>query len=293
VIAAYLATLDSELANRRVSRRVRRRLLREVDDHLRSDPASLSRFGTAEELAQLTAETFATRHVRRAPWESFAVLAAVGVAFSGILVAWSSGEGPRAAASNADLVETVLAGISLVVAPQLSFVCGLLAILRTWRLRGIDPLPAAEVLVIRRRTSLALGSGLVAAAGLAVAGALPAAGMGASLSAAARSVGAVGSLACASMLLRELAADRVRVAIPGSAGAIDEDGGRFLPRPLRRHPWRLAALVSFTVALPVAVAGAVAGDGYDGALRAFCEAGACLAGFVVLGVPLGLRAAVS
>jgi hypothetical protein len=289
VIADYLAELDSELASRRVTHRVRRRLVREVGDHLRSDPASLPRFGAAEELAQVTAETVAARHVRRAPWESFAVLAVVGVAFSGILVGWSTGEGTRVAASHANLAETVLAGVFLVVAPQLSFVCGLLAVLRAWRLRGIDPLPAAEVHVIRRRTALGLGSGLLAAAGLAVAGVLPRVGMGANLAAAARLAGVVGTAACVLMLLRELSADRVCVAMPGSAGTIDEDLGRLLPQPLRVHPWRLAVVASCTVAVPVAVAGAVAGDGYDGALRAICEACACLGGFAALGVPLGLR----
>ena len=51
--------------------------------------------------------------------------------------------------------------------PQLAFVCGVLAVLRVVRRRGESQLPAADLVVVRRRTAFALAGGGLTLASLA------------------------------------------------------------------------------------------------------------------------------
>jgi hypothetical protein len=58
---------------------------------------------------------------------------------------------------------------------------------------------------------------------------------------------------------------------------------------LQRRPWRFALLFAGALAAAIAIAGVAAGDPYDGVLRGLADAGACLAGFGLLGRFLSLR----
>jgi hypothetical protein len=54
-------------------------------------------------------------------------------------------------------------------------------------------------------------------------------------------------------------------------------------------PWRLALAIVGAVTLCIAVAGVVQADPIDGLVRAMGNGLLCLAGFALLGRPLGLR----
>ena len=65
MIEGYLDELGRALRRERVSDRRRRRLLAEVEDHLRSDPDALSTFGDPEDLARQVAAVEQPRRARR------------------------------------------------------------------------------------------------------------------------------------------------------------------------------------------------------------------------------------
>jgi hypothetical protein len=154
VIEAYLRDLSAELGGRGVRGRRRRRILAEAEDHLRSDSDAARRFGDPAAIAQAFADDIGTRGALRAPLWAFAALAVAGLFYGAMFVAWSGlgaagsdgapGAFQTVAAGRASWLGLVAAG-GLVVAPQMAFVTGVLALLRALRLRGRSPVPAAEV----------------------------------------------------------------------------------------------------------------------------------------------------
>jgi hypothetical protein len=305
VIAAYLADLSAELGRRGVRGNRRRRILAETEDHLLTDPDAVGRFGDASAIAQAFADDLGTRAALRAPLWAFTGLAVAGVFYSTIFVAWSgfgaaSTRGVAVGAAGA--FQTVasgraswlglLAAATLVLAPQAAFVSGLLALLRALRLRGRRSVPAAEVRTLRRRTVTAVGFGLASIGAVA----LFAQQLGPQLpgwSAGLFGWGVVGAVLSAVLLVASgaigLRTANVRVAAAGAAGDIFDDLGPAVPAPLHGHPWAFAAAVSCGTGMLVWLAGVVASDPYDGALRGLAEGAACIAGFAVLGRFLALR----
>jgi hypothetical protein len=280
VIDSVLRELRRELGAVGIRGRLRRRILAESEDHLRSDPEAPARFGAPQDVANAFAAELGARRSRRAAVSAFAALAIAGAVYT---VAFVSASFAGIPAPDTYPILAVLAFAAIVFAPQIAFVAGVLAIVRALRRR--EPvLPSAELRVINRRTGLALVSGLVTMGALALfafelrselAGwwveltfAGTAAASGLLVLAAAPSAGAV--------LLRP------RVA--GEAGDVFDDLGFG-----RTSPWRFARRIAFAAGAAVWVAGAVQGDPLDGAVRGLMEAAACLGGFAVFGRFLGLR----
>ena len=278
----YVDALAGELGRVGIRGRLRRRILAEVDDHLRSDRDAESRFGSPSQVANEFAAELGTRASRQAAIVGFLALAVAGGVFAACFVGLSFagnsvGEPPAAA----------IASLLLIIAPQVAFVSGTLALLRVLRRREDRVLTSAERRVVNRRTSLALAAGLATMGALAVLGieyrhALADWWVSLTLLAA---------LAASSLLLLAafpaLRAIRLHPEVPGPAGDVFDDVG-FIR--YRDKPWRFATRVALVVGLAVWVAGIVASDPIDGLLRGVFEALACLAGFAVLGRYLGLRA---
>jgi hypothetical protein len=278
----YVDDLAGELGRVGIRGRVRRRILAEVDDHLRSDRDAESRFGSPCQVANEFAAELGTRASRQAAIIGFVALAVAGGVFAGCLAGLafagrSVGEPPAAA----------VASLVLIIAPQVAFVSGTLALVRVLRRRNDRVLTSAERLIVNRRTSLALGAGLATMGALAVLGIE----YRHELSHWWLSLTLVAVLAASSLLLvaacPALRAIRLRPEVPGAAGDVFDDLGfvRY-----RDEPWRFAARVALLVGLAVWVAGIAASDPIDGLLRGVFEALACLAGFAALGRYLGLRA---
>jgi hypothetical protein len=305
VIEAYLDELSAQLGRLRVRGRRRRRIVAETEDHLRSDPGATERFGDPAEIAQAFANDLGTAGALRTPLWAFAALAVSGIFYAAMFLAWSGfvfSNSQRAARSTSGAVQTLasakpswlglLATAVLVLAPQVAFVTGVLALRRALRLHGRSSVPAAEVRVLRRRTAIAIGSGLATMGALA----LFAQQFGAQLpswSAGVLGWGVVGAVASAMVLVAcgatGLRTATVRVAVAGTAGDVFDDLGPVVPAPLRGRPWAFAVAASCGVGLVVWLAGVAASDPYDGALRGIAEGAACLIGFTILGRFLALR----
>jgi len=277
----YLGRLERELGSVGIRGRLRDRILAEVDDHLRSDPEAGSRFGPPSELANAFAADVGTSASRRATVGAFAALAAAGVVYAISFVGFATVGGPlpdRPLASVAFLV--------IVLAPQVAFVSGALALLRAWRRRGDRVLGSDERQVLARRTNLALGAGLATTVALVVYG------VEGRSSVAGWLVGftIVGSGAACALLLAAVVpavrAARLRPRVAGLPGDVFDDLG--LPR-YRSRPWRFAVVVAAVAGLAVWIAGVAGADPIDGALRGVFEALACLGGFALLGRYLHLR----
>ncbi len=288
---AYLRELSEELRRRNVPRARRRRLLAESEDHLRGDPAALARFGDAPSLAQRCADELGSLTARRTSFTAFAVLAFGGLVFGALLLAMFTVVPARSVAccTTSAPLQAFTVGL-LMVAPQVAFVAGLLAVIRAFRLRAVTPLPAAEVRVLRRRTAVALVSGVAAMLALVLFAVEYARVLPAWSGPAAYAGGAVSASLLLAVAVPAVASTRIRVRTAGGAGDLFADIGPAVPAPIRGHPWVFAAAVALGLALIVFAPGAAADDAYDAALRATAEALACLVGFAVLGRFLGLRA---
>jgi hypothetical protein len=284
----YVQELSDELARVGLRRRLRRRILAEISDHLACDPAA--DLGPAADLARQFADELGTRRARRAAFESFTALAIAGLLFAVAFVSsgWAGPNATRVYASSAVL--GYLGVVLVLLAPQLALVAGSLAALRAFRRRGQRIIARSEATVIARRTALAVACGMASMAGLVLValefhGRL--AGWWTSLT---LSAATVGLCAMAVATPRVVAALRLRPVAPGGSGDVFDDLGGLAPARLRGRPWALACVVAAAVALTITLFGAAQADGIDGALRGVAEALACLIGFAVLGPWLGLRA---
>lgn len=288
---SYLDRLHQELICRRLPRRLRERILVEIDDHLSCDPGA--ELGDPSELAARFADELGTRLALRGALSAFAGLAVAGASFLVAFVALSDG-----GVFGGTLVNVIdhasrpwgQAGAVLsTLGCQVAFVCGGLAALRAIRRRGAAVLPGAETSVLVHRAAVGVTAGLITMGGvammaLAVRHHLPPWGETASLLSA-----GVGSLALLLTLPRLVRSARLMPSVDGSAGDIYDDLGGWAPVRLRGRPWRLAITVAGVLALLIALAGALNADGYDGVARGIADAAACLTGFAVLGRYLGLR----
>jgi hypothetical protein len=278
--------LDRELAAVGVPARRRRRIRLELEDHLACDPSA--DLGDPAELARQFADELGTAYARRASYASFLVLVPFGLLL-GALFAFAGVNTTRT-----PLVPT----LTLVLGVQLAFVGGTLAVLRAFRLRRRVAIPAAEARVLLCRASVALvGAALTIVvlglymSELGVGGRwhrvetpLPLVAVFAwSLSPLAWATLGVGS---AAVLVGATFVGRASRLLPrgsGEVGDLSDDLG------IDVDPWRLAIAIGGAVALCIAVAGVIQGDPIDGLIRAVGDGFLCLAGFAILGRPLGLR----
>jgi hypothetical protein len=269
--------LSRELGAVGIRGRLRRRILTEAADHVQCDADAAARFGDPHEVANAFAAELGARASRRAAVSAFLALGVAGLVYA---AAWA---GARPPAPDTWPALALLVFPVLIVAPQVSFVTGVLALVRSLRRRE-RVLPSAELTVINRRTSVALAAGLATMVALiAFAAALRDAMPGWWVAS------AVGGALVASALLLLAAlpvagASRFRPQVAGEAGDLFADLGFG-----RTDPWRFARRVALALGLVVWLAAAVQGDPLDGLIQGTAEALACLGGFAVFGRFLGLR----
>jgi heme exporter protein D len=284
---SWLDELARELAHVGIRGGLRRRILAELDDHLRCEAGSEVALGSPAQIAARFADELGTAGARRASGAAFAGLAFAGTLFA-VVFLMNNLAGPApdvfagAVPGAALLLQTVI-----VLAPQVAFVAGAMGAWRAFRLRREPVLPAAEVRVLNRRTAVAIVSALAAFLGLGLyavdyRGEL--AGWWVTLAVAASVLSMVVLVVASVSLLRTL---RLRPAASGAAGDLYAD----LPLLPRLSPWSLACGVAVLFGVVVTAALAVQGDPFDGLSAGLAEAAAVLIGFAVLAGPLGLRPA--
>ncbi len=278
MIERRLEDLSHELGSVGIHGRLKRRILAESEDHLRSDPDAPARFGDPRELANAFAAELGVRASRRAAVSAFVALGVAGAVYAASVLSAN-----RPPPDTWPLL-AVLVFPLVIIAPQVSFVAGMLAFVRSLRRRRKAVLPSAELTVINNRTTLALTSGLVTMAALMT------------FAFALRNdmadwwvVGTLSGAVVATALLvlagvPTVGATRLRPKIPGDAGDVFDDLGFG-----RTGPWRFALRVALGAGVVVWISAAVQGDPFDGAIQGTAEALACLAGFAAFCRYLGLR----
>jgi hypothetical protein len=280
VIDRYLEALDLELVALGIPRRLRQRILAESEDHLRSDDGALDRFGAPAEVANAFAAELGARASRRAAVGAFAALGVAGAVYAVCFVGASLAGHPP---PDTWPLVAQFALVAVIVAPQVSFVAGSLALVRVLRRR--EPiLASAELTVINRRTGVALVFGLVTMVALGmVVFELRNDSAGWWVAFTLAGVAVAAPLLVFAALQAAIAA-RLRPRVAGAPGDVFDDLGFG-----RTDPWRFARRVAIGLGLVVFLAAAVQGDPFDGALNGSAEALACLTGFAAFGRYLGLR----
>jgi hypothetical protein len=300
MIDAYLRELARALDAFGLRGAVARRLLAEARDHLEEsaldvgEEQAVHAFGAPHDLAELAARELATTRTRSVAFATFSVLGLAGAAYAVVFATLPLAGSPDIAAGSVPgLGLSALLGI--VFFPQLAFVTGCLAFLRAWRLRERPWLSAAELRVQQWRVAVAIGAGVLTFASLAVVAVdfrRDLAGWWV------LSTVIVSGVACA--LLTPVAVAGVRSCLPvvtaaGPAESVFDDLDDVLRHVpgcrgvnLRREPRRLALVVALAAGAAVALAGATAGDPFDGLLRAVFEGVAVIGCYLVLGRRLGL-----
>ncbi|HEY7420936.1 MAG TPA: hypothetical protein VH541_02920 [Gaiellaceae bacterium] len=269
----WLDQLERELRQVRLPASRSRRILAEFADHLECDPSAEGPLGEPAELARQFADELGTTFARQAAFAGFLALVPLGILFIAVFAL---------AAVYTTNVETG-ATLLLVLGVQLAFVGGTLALVRAWRLRGAVVISAAEGRVLRRRAATGLAGGAVTLAVLAALASGRYGGVQLSRPALAWTTVGVGAACVAAGMLLLVRAGRVNPVAPGAPADFSFDLG------LGVDPWRLAFWIAGGLALCIALAGVVQSDPIDGLVRALGDGLLCLAGFALLGRPLGLR----
>jgi hypothetical protein len=279
----YLHELSRELAAHGIRGRTRRRILFEANDHLCADAGAEERFGSARDVANAFAAELGAQASRRAAVSAFAALGVAGAVYA---TSFASLSFASPSSETLDPTLGALAFAAIIVAPQVSFVAGTLALLRTLRRRRERVIPTRELIVIRRRTGVALFFGLVTMGALSLYG-YEFRSVLADWWLTLTYVSTAGaSILLALAALPALASGRVRPKVAGEAGDVFADVGR---ERFGNEPWRFARFVAVAVGLLVWLAAVVQGDPLDGLVQGVFEGLACLGGFAVLGRYLGLR----
>ena len=277
---SYIEELSRELSRRGIGGTTRRRILDEVDDHLRSEPDAQERFGAPAAIANEFAAELGSHASRRAAFVAFAALGVAGAVYAAAFVSQAFANPPSETLAPA-LGAVALA--SLVVAPQVAFVAGALALVRALRRRG-RAMPTAELTVLRRRTLVALAAGVATMVALALYAYEFAPSLAGWWTTATYASATAAGLLLVTASVPAARAARFRPELAGSAGDVFDDLG-----VTSGDPWRLACAVALAVGAAVWLTGIVQGDALDGLVRGILEAAACLAGFGALGRYLGLR----
>jgi hypothetical protein len=276
---SYLDELAHELSLRGMRGRTRRRILAEAEDHLRSDAQAQERFGSASEVANAFA---AELGAQASAVGAFAALGIAGAAYAFSFVALAFANPPTEAFAP---TLGAVAFATLILAPQVSFVAGVLALVRALRCRE-RILPTSELVILNRRTGVALLFGLATMGALALYGYEYRAVLAGWWLTVTYTSSAVASTLLATAFLPTIRAARLRPRVGGAAGDVFDDLGF---ENLRVEPWRFARRVAFGVGLTVWLAGIVQADPFDGLIRGVFEGLVCLSGFAALGRYLGLR----
>jgi hypothetical protein len=275
----YIDDLGRELRLHGIRGQTRCRILAEVIDHLREDPGAQERFGSAREVANAFAAELGAQSSRRAAVRAFGALGVAGAVYAAAFVSLTFANPPS------EMLDPALGALAfavLIVAPQVAFVSGALALVRALRRRE-RVLPTSELAVLKRRTGVALFFGLATMGALALYGYEFRTALTSWWVTFAYVATAGASLLLLAALVPTVRAARLRPRIAGEAGDVFDDLG------FRTDPWRFARVVAAGVGAAVWLAGIVQGDAIDGLLRGVFEGLVCFGGFAVLGRYLGLR----
>jgi hypothetical protein len=279
----YLNALESELSAAGIPARRRVRIVAEFADHLHEDPSA--QLGAPRDIARQFADELGTRLARRAACVAFAGLAVAGVTIAAVVLAGTRVVLLPAGTHQGGYIArgSGLGDVRFVIAAQVAFASGMLAILRAWRLRRAPVITAADAAVLYRRAGLGLFAGVVTVGSAPLSTIIAHRGW-----VAVRPIDVAGPcvllLLVITLLMLQLS--RLRPGRKGQAEDLTFDLGIRDPRVT---PWRIAAVLSVAILVVVALAGVVADDPYDGIARGLLDGAACLAGFAVLGRYLGLR----
>jgi hypothetical protein len=282
--SSYESRLGRELTAVGISGRLRRRILAEIADHLATDPDA--RLGDPSLLAWQFADELGTERALTAAIAGFAALAVAGVLFAAAFL--SSGPGPFGASPHGEPVIGRVATWVALLAPQVSFVAGVLAALRWLRRRRSNVLPAAEATVIVRRAALGVLAGMATMVSLGAIAIIDRHYITTGWMWFAVVAAGLGCVVLSATVPSVWAAIRLRPVASGPAGDIFDDLGGLVPARLRGRPWRLAVIIAAVVALLITLAAVPASDEFDGAVRGIGDALVCLFGFATLGRYLGL-----
>jgi hypothetical protein len=279
---SYLEQLSGELATVGITGARRRRILAEVDDHLRTS-GDVGAFGPPALVAQRFADELATVRSRRVAYGTFVALVPAGLAFAALFLL--GGPGPDITSARTVPIG-VAAAATMLLAPQVAFAAALLAVIRAWALRGSAAAPSAELAVVRRRALLAgVSAGLTLTAMLVYAYEYSAGLSQAWILAIALS-SAVALVPVALAVSAATQVGRLRPAVPGDGGDLTLDLAPLIGRlPFVATPWRLC----FGFAACVSLLALIGGGVDEGPRNAIAEFVAIVGCFAVLGRPLGLR----
>ena len=279
---SYIEDFGRELRVHGIRGTRRCRILAEVIDHLDEDPSAEERFGSPAEVANAFAAELGAQASRRSAVSAFAALGVAGAVYAVSFVSLGFASPPT------ELLDPPLGALAfalMIVAPQVAFVSGALALLRTLRRRNERAIPTSELVVIRRRTGVALLFGLVTMGALSLFAYVFRAELAAWWLTLTYTSTAGASVLLGLAAVPALTARRLRPQVAGEAGDVFADVGvRF-----GGDPWRFARLVSIAAGLLVWLAAVLQGDPLDGLIQGVFEGFACFAGFAVLGKYLGLR----
>jgi hypothetical protein len=280
---SYLDELASELRRNGIPVRRRRRIIAEFADHLIENPEA--ELGAPGEIARQFADELGTRLARRVAILVFAGLAVTGVAFAAVLLVGTRVVLLPIGTHQVGLVARRSSDLAplYVLAAQVALACGLLALVRAWRLRRVPVITSADAAILYRRTGLALFAGIITAASAPVGGIIAGPGR---VYIRPWLVSDLCLLMLLAMVLFVLWASRLRPSREGAAEDLRFDLGT---RDSRVTPIRVALALSALIFLVLAAAGAISDDPYDGVARGLVDAAACMIGFTLLGGYLGLR----
>jgi hypothetical protein len=289
---SWLSEFEAELIERRIRPAARERLLAEFADHLACEQGSstrlaLTRLGVAREIAGQYADELAADDARHGALGVFAALACATVAF--FVEQVTLGRIGYPGFDHGYSTALALAAIAaLVLGSQVALVAGSLAAWRALRRRRDAVIPAAEIALLRRRSTVGLAAGLVTTIGLLAyvvnfIGVLPVWWLALSGTLAA---GATAALVAARQALAH-SSSTVALA-SGPAGDLFDDIP--LLRVLRAHPVLLCAAGALASGLAVTIAEWHFEHSFaEGLQRGIFEALALSAGFALLGRAIGAR----
>ena len=289
---SWLGEFEEELRARHVRPAVRECLVAELADHIaceqEASPTQVAtQLGAPREIAGQCAEELAAHDARHVAVGAFLALAAAGLVFL-VQQATLARTGYPDVNHGYSGALALIAILAFVVGAQVALVCGVLAAWRAVRRWGVPVLPAAEIALLRRRTTIALGAGLVTTTGLLLyvvnfLAVMPAWWLALSGTLAA---GATVALAVSLHTLRQ--GGSTLALAEGPAGDLYDD----IPplRALRPHPLVLWALATLVVGGVVTVAAWHAEHSLvEGLERGGFEVLALSAGFALFGRAIGAR----
>jgi hypothetical protein len=173
VIEHYLRELRVGLDAAGVHGRVAARMLAETEDHLleasdaSGEDEAVGAFGSPGAVTSAVAAGLATARTRAAACAGFVALTPVALTYVALFLSFPGSNAVRTSGGSVPGL-AALAFVGIILLPQIAFVCGTLALIRSLRLRRVVAASAGELRVVRCRTGVALSTGALTLVSLAV-----------------------------------------------------------------------------------------------------------------------------